>query len=283
MIAVDIGGTNLRLARLSKDLLIQERVSISTPKDGDSIVLAISNFAREFDEQTPIGISFAGVADFKNGVIINFTNKCIANFPICAEIFKLCGKKAILVHDASAAALGEMELGSAKGVSNFIYVTLSTGIGGAFVFNGKVVDGEHGWAGEIGHMTLLQDGPSCNCGKRGCWEALAAGSGLRNQGLSSKEIFHQVRLGKKEAYNKACEIAHWHGIGLANLINALDPSVIVLGGGQMQSWSIMEGELMATLEEHLYPKRDTKGLIKLAKLGDDGGLVGAAIAARRSQ
>ncbi len=283
MIACDLGGTWLRCATVSDCWSVSNKVAVKAPKDGEQIAEFVANYCNQFPNELAVGVSVAGIIDDENGVFVNLTNLGIKDFQFVKVLFEKSGRNAFLVHDVSAMALGEMAAGCAKGTSNFIFVTLSTGIGGAFVANSKVIRGEHGFAGEVGHMTLLPGGPLCGCGKRGCWEALASGSAFLRQGLDMEEVFERAKARDAVVLKLADEIAFWHGIGLANLANAFDPAFIVLGGGQTRSFPIIEDRLMNVLGEHLYPKRKLSGFVRLSTLGDDAALIGAAYNVLRRQ
>ncbi len=283
MIACDLGGTWLRCATVSNCWSVSNKVAVCAPKDGGQVAEFIASYCNRFPNELHVGVSVAGIIDDCNGIFVSLTNLGIKNFQFAKVFFEKSGREVFLVHDVSAMALGEMVAGCAKEASNFIFVTLSTGIGGAFIADGKIVRGELGFAGEVGHMTLLPDGPLCGCGKRGCWEALASGSAFLRLGLDMEEVFERAKEGDAAASKLAGETAFWHGIGLANLANAFDPAFIVLGGGQTRSFPIIEDRLMNVLGEHLYPKRELSGFVRLSILGDDAALIGAAYNVLRRQ
>lgn len=205
------------------------------------------------------------------------------------------GLKVVMENDANAAALGEQSFGAGKGVANMVYVTVSTGIGGGVVTNGKLVAGMHGAAGEIGHMVILAGGPRCGCGRRGCLEALASGTAIareaataiaegRAPGLASRgggaapsaEIVDMAAAaGDADAQKILADAAHYLGIGLMNVVHLLDPGMIVLGGGVVRSERVLL-PAAAYVREHAFPVM-TQGLqILPAALADRSGVLGAA-------
>ncbi|MEK7588181.1 MAG: ROK family protein [Patescibacteria group bacterium] len=180
-------------------------------------------------------------------------------FPLADKIEKELGLPTRIGHDADACALAEYRFGAGKGVKHMLYFTVSTGIGGGVIIDGKLHRGEHAWAGEMGHMTLKPDGPLCPCGRRGCLEALASGPSVaraakeqlknpipkplpsnyvvsilkdipRNQ-ITARDVAEAVRKGDKLAAIVWNEAMRWIGIGVASAANILNPGKVVLGGG----------------------------------------------------
>ncbi len=281
MIAVDIGATNLRIASVSETFEVLDKIVHKTPKNPAKIIEFISKSLEILCHDPQIGVSVAGVVDDKQGIFVALSNLGIDDYNFRKAFKSKTGKDCSLIHDAHASALGEMVAGQAKNTKNFIYITLSTGIGGAIICDGKPIFGTSGFAGEVGHMTLLPEGPKCGCGKNGCWEALASGSGLERLGIKPVEVFEEARNGDEAAKEIVNHVAYYHGIGVANLVNAFDPELVVLGGGQLKSFDIMNEEFHKSLTDNLYPRRNSKELVKLSQLGDDNALIGAAFYARR--
>lgn len=281
MISVDIGATNLRIASVSNSYEVLDKVVHDTPKDPAEIINLISQSLAKFGKESNIGVSVAGVVDDKQGIFVALSNLDIFLYDFRKAFIKETGMTCSLIHDAHASALGEMQAGQAKNAKDFIYITLSTGIGGAIIKDGKPIFGAKGYAGEVGHMTLLPEGPRCGCGKNGCWEALASGSGLERLGINPIQVFEEARSGDEAAKEIVNHVAFYHGIGVANLVNAFDPELVVLGGGQIKSFDIMKDEFDESLTNNLYPNRNIGELVKLSTLGDDNALIGAAFYARR--
>jgi len=217
---------------------------------------------------------------------------------------RLGGLAVVIDNDATCAAVGEWVYGAAAGATDAVVVTLGTGIGGGLVVNNRVARGALGFAGEIGHMVVDPSGPSCPCGKRGCWERFASGSGL---GRLAREAAHAGRLdevlrlaggdpeavrgedvtaaaaaGDAAARAVLEELGWWLALGLANLANILDPSVFVLGGGMVDAVDLVI-EPVRTAFDNLVEGRAGRPevMIRLASLGERAGAVGAALLARR--
>lgn len=274
MLAVDYGGTNLRIADVEGGSATN-RQSMPSPKDPYELVEKLGRLLEGVNYT--VGMSVAGLIDSKSGHFINLTSQGIVDFHFSETMFKKFGIRTILIHDCKAAALAEMSFGSAMSLKNFIYLTISTGVGGAFVLDGKVVNGANGLAGEIGHMSLVPDKLPCNCGKMGCWNVVASGLYFSNQGLSAPEVFEAARRGESEALKHTGWVAKWNGVGMANIINAFDPEAVIVGGSFIKSWDVLWPTISLHLKENLCLKRDPGEIVKVSGLGDDGCLIGAAI------
>jgi glucokinase len=214
------------------------------------------------------------------------------------------GLRVVADNDATCAAVAEWVLGAAAGASDALVVTLGTGIGGGLVCDGRVMRGTNGFAGEIGHMVVDPSGPLCTCGKRGCWERFASGSGLARL---AREAAHAGRLssvvhlagddpeavrgehvtaaaaaGDGEAQAVLDELGWWIALGLSNLALILDPEVIVLGGGLVDSLALVLGVVRSTLVTMLEPGRSRPEVrVVPAALGERAGAIGAALVARQ--
>jgi glucokinase len=207
-------------------------------------------------------------------------------------------KKVILDNDANAAAIGEAKFGAGRGISNFIYLTISTGIGGGLILDGKLFSGTIGGAGEVGHMVIKAGGPKCGCGRTGCLESLSSGSAMErrarelkkghskskiyklakmnNGKISAKTIQQAAALGDRLARNILNESAYYLGVGLANLINIFAPDMICLGGGVMKTGNRFLKPVKKTAKAlALSPARNHVKIAR-AKLKEDIGVLGAA-------
>ncbi len=199
-----------------------------------------------------IGIIFAGLVDSARGIVISSPNILgLKNFPVAAKLSEEFQVEAFLENDATAATIAEKIFGSGKGVDNFVYITLSTGIGGGAFLNGKLYRGAHGMAGELGHMVVMSNGPVCGCGRRGCLEAIAGGRGiarrvsenitavresellssLKPNEIDARKVFELKRKGDMFSQLIIEETIYYLSVGLVNIINILDPEVVIIGGG----------------------------------------------------
>jgi len=199
-----------------------------------------------------IGIIFAGPVDRNRGVVIASPNIFgLSNFNIVEPIRDYYKTDTFLENNAQAAAIAERLFGSGRNVDNFVYMTLSTGIGGGIFINGKLYRGAHGMAGEIGHNIIMVNGPTCGCGRRGCLEALAGGkaiarrvienlravrdsdffSKLRPNEITAEKVFEGKKQGDMFSQLILEETIYYLAVGLVNIINTLDPELVIIGGG----------------------------------------------------
>lgn len=206
-----------------------------------------------------------------------------------------------LENDANAAVLGEHRFGAGRGVAHMIYVTVSTGIGGGLILDGRLYHGATGMAGEIGHTTVLPYGPLCGCGNRGCLEALASGSAIARRArervahgvptriadlagndpelITAKLVAEAASEGDAEARGILAEAMNYLGIGMANLVNLLNPELIVIGGGLTHIGERLFGPVRRAIDQHAFPAQAQAVHVVRAGLGDDVGVLGAAAVA----
>jgi glucokinase len=326
-IGVDLGGTNLRIAAVSQQGELMEKVTLGTRvalgKDHvmgamcDAIRVLASRYGANFTLQG-IGIGVPGIIDMKTGMLRESPNlPGWAETPVRAEIERLLGTRVILENDANVAALGEKWLGAARDVDDMAMLTLGTGVGGGIVLQGRIWHGMTGMAGEFGHMTVEPEGPPCGCGNRGCVEQYASATAVvrmakeaiasgRAPGLakaassdpefSSKAIYNLAIQGDEEAKKIFGRVGRALGICLANLVNAFNLNMYVIGGGASSAWEAFSPFIFEELRQrslvyaatapastlsdgagasgHL--EGSTRTIVTLALLGSDAGLYGAA-------
>jgi glucokinase len=291
-IGIDLGGTNLRWAVVDEngERLFQDR--IERPRQPEEIVHAVRVALLACKKKHPDAVG-AGVA--LPGVIrpqgITSTNLGWIDYDFQSALGELPVPTEIL-NDMAAGALGELHFGGAIGARNVIFVTVSTGIGAGVVINGKAYRGAHGLAGEVGHMVVDLNGLLCGCGRRGCWEMIASGTAHRRRireaytsgtwpnldhEPSPSEITKWATDGDKAAKALIMRTARYVGIGVSNLANLFDPEAVIFTGGfARNNWELIH----AYLEQEVFEQSFVQNLpLKLTKLGDDAGLVGAAAAA----
>jgi len=328
-IGVDLGGTNLRIAAVNQQGDLMEKVTLGTRvalgKDHvigemcDAIRVLAAKYGSTFALQS-IGIGVPGIIDMKTGMLRESPNlPGWAETPVRAEIERLLGTRVILENDANVAALGEKWLGAARDVDDMAMLTLGTGVGGGIVLQGRIWHGMTGMAGEFGHMTVEPEGPPCGCGNRGCVEQYASATAVvrmareaiasgRAPGLaraassdpefSSKAIYNLAIQGDEEARKIFARVGRALGICLANLVNAFNLNMYVIGGGASSAWEAFSPFIFEELRQrslvyaataratplsggagasgHVGPEGSTKTIITLALLGSDAGLFGAA-------
>ena len=284
--AVDIGGTKIAAGMLDREGKILARreqpsgAGLTLPEGLRLIFSLLQETAREAGGHLEgIGVGCTGPVDPAAGSLgrIEF----LPDWQGCnlgAELSKTFGVTAFLENDADAAALGELAWGAGKGAKRFIYVTISTGIGGGLVFDGQLYRGVEGAHPEIGHHVIDPSGPLCFCGTHGCWESLAGGPALAARAgmTSALDVCQAAEQGDPAARAAVAQEAFYLGLGFANLVNLYIPDVIAVGGGVMHSRALFWDKILATIRENcgLVPYQKTR--LVPAQLGADVGLVGAA-------
>ncbi len=284
--AVDIGGTKIAVGMLTHAGEILARTeSPAYPELGfqaglERIFTMLRETARQADGKLEgIGVGCTGPVDPLAGRLgrIEFLPGW-QGANLTAELQNAFDVTAFLENDADAAALGELAWGAGKDAQRFIFVTVSTGIGGGLVFNGCLYRGVDGAHPEIGHHVIDPAGPECFCGAHGCWESLAGGLALAARGgmSSALEVCSAAEQGEAAARLAVEQEAYYLGLGFANLITLFTPDVIALGGGVMHSRHLFWDKILQTIRENcgLVPFEKTK--LVPAILGADAGLAGAA-------
>jgi glucokinase len=302
--AVDLGGTHLRVALVDDAGRILKQLKQETPK-GDSancIVDALANAAQQWDAgKLPVvatSIMVPGAVDCAKAVVLQAPNlPSLVNFELKAELERRLGWPVFLENDANAAAVGEMWMGAARGCCDVISVTLGTGVGGGVILDGKLWRGSHGSAGEIGHTTVDPfSGLKCKCGNTGCLELFASAtaivrmtrenlssfpdSTLKSEELTAAQVYKAGRNGDELALAVFRKFGMYLGIGLANLINLIDPQIIVISGGAVNGWDLFAPEMYRQVEERAFRTTAQQVKIARAECGDNAGLLGAARLAR---
>ena len=286
ILAIDIGGTSVKMGLLRENGEITARAEASVSFDGyrtpvlDTVVQAAGRFLAE--QQTVvrgIGVSATGQIDTAAGVVAG-TNGKIPGYEGARIRETLEARFSVpvwVLNDANAAALGESYLGAGRGLHNVLMVTLGTGVGGGLVLDGRIYGGSRGFAGELGHFTLYQDGVPCACGKRGCYECYASASALvRRAGAENgRVLFDRVRSGDPAA---SAALDAWLddvAAGLTGLIHIFNPETVLIGGGISAQEELLIEPLRRRVLAGVMP-RFAEGLtLRRAVLGNDAGMIGA--------
>ena len=294
-LGIDIGGSRIRAAVVSPEGGLLTRAEGVTPAraSGDAVVEAVAQVVAQAMQGHAVGsllgagVGAPGPLDALQGLALSTpTIDGFRDFPLRDRIAGAIGLRTLLDHDGHAAAFGEWQFGAGRGHHNMVYVTVSTGIGGGAIVDGRLQRGRRGMAAHVGHMTLLPDGPVCNCGNPGCWEALAAGPALtaaaRRAGFADGEaVFAAARAGDPGATAVAAAEARWLGIGIVSLLHVYSPDIVVLGGGVMNGLDVLHPAMSAEIAARAMPPfRDTR--VVRASLLDNAGLIGAAALAREA-
>ena len=305
-LAADLGATQIRGAFVDREGHVSHRCAAATlaHRGRDEV---LSRFAHLLEQvassakpATPegIGVSLASPTDPDTGVMYNPPNlpgwDGFSLKPVLEERFSL---KTSLANDATLAALAEHVYGAGRGYKHMIYMTLSTGIGGGIIIDGRLYTGDRGFAGEVGHISIDRNGPPCNCGNVGCLEALASGTAVARMarerleaGEDSVLLEHRGQLDKVDARMVAeaaisgdrlaqsimREVGSNVGVGIVSLLHAFDPQIIVIGGGMSSSLQLLLPGITQEIERRaMVHQRDRVPVVR-SELGDDVSLLGAA-------
>ena len=299
--AADLGGTHLRAATVDGNGSIQFRFKQHTPQINDAnaivdaIVAAVHEAEKQGEDISAVSLVVPGTVKVEEGTVVTAPNlPCLDGFLLGAALTEQLHLPAILENDANAAAVGEMWRGAAVGCKTIICVTLGTGVGGGIILDGKLWRGMDGAAAEIGHMCVDPfGGVACTCGSRGCLEVFASATAIVRmtreasprypdsvlQGKDDRTaemIFEAGQQGDELALEIFRRMGVYLGIGLANLINILNPEMIVIGGGVVNGWDLFAKHMHQQVEERAFPLLAARVKIERAKCGDDAGLLGAA-------
>ena len=284
--AVDIGGTKFAVGMLNEVgqvLARAETPSLPELGPGDGVArivkLLLSTAEQAGETLQGIGVGCTGPVHPLTGLLgPNAFLPGWEGLNLVDELQRVFHVDTALENDADAAALAELAWGAGNGAQRFIYVTVSTGIGGGIVLDGQLYRGADGSHPEIGHHVIDPSGPQCFCGARGCWESLASGPAMAARGgrASAVEVCEAVQQGDGAALAAVEQEGTYLGLGLANLVTLFVPDVIALGGGVMQSLPLFIGKITGIIQSScgLVPFEKTR--ILPASLGRDAGLAGAA-------
>jgi glucokinase len=285
---VDLGGTWLRVGLAGPDGEVRHRGRARTAaEEGPAGVLAqIGDLVREAVATEPeaeltrlvLAIGVPGPVDSGSGVVEGAPNlPGWRRVPLREQLEELLGCQCLVEHDANLAALAEHRRGAGRGTRDFVYVTVSTGIGAGLIFGGQLYRGYQGSAGEFGHMVMSPDGPLCNCGNHGCLEAFASGTAIaREAGVASAaEVERLAASGDPAAQRILATAARYLGLAVGGLINLLNPEVIALGGGVIASSPKFWNDVLAAIPDGSFPSLRNTCRVEPAELGEDQGLLGA--------
>ena len=306
-VGIDLGGTNTKIGLLNiegdilKSSIIKTLSSEGVDKTMERIWIVIQELAKEADISVKnikgIGMGIPGPVE-EQSVVAFF-----ANFPwgtnvnIKEKLEKITGIETKLDNDANIIALGEAKYGAAKGSKSSVTVALGTGIGGGIYVNGMLISGFKGAGGEVGHMKIVKDGRLCGCGQKGCFEAYASATGLIREavsrltvnkqnllytmiegnitGLEAKDIFDAAKEGDIFSLDLVDYEAEYLAMGIANILNIINPETIVLGGGVALAGDILLNPLRKKLEKYALPVTLEDLKIVQGILGNEAGIKGA--------
>ena len=309
-IGVDLGGTNIAAGIVDEKGNLLRKASIPTgaEREADEVIKDMAGLCRKLIDEQGItvddveyaGVATPGTADHDNGIVVYANNLRFLNYPLADKLKEFLGVKKVLIeNDANAAAKGEAACGAAKGYANSVMITLGTGPGGGIIIDNKIYSGFNYAGAELGHMVIEVDGLPCSCGRKGCWEAYSSATGLINMTkvklaetkdtimhemvahdgkVSGRTAFDAMRKGDKAAKEVVDKYIYYLAMGIVNIINIFQPEVLVIGGGICNEKHYLTDPLMDIVDKEQYSRNSTKKTeIRIATLGNDAGIIGAAM------
>lgn len=307
---VDLGGTNIAVGIINEknEIIARAKTKTALPRPAEAILTDMADCVKkacaqagiDLQELESVGIGTPGSVDRETGVILYANNLAFDHVPAREILFKQLGRPIYLENDANCAALGEAIAGAGAGKSSFVAITLGTGVGGGIVMDGKIITGCNGMGGELGHICIKFDGEMCNCGRRGCWERYASATALISQTKKAMEenpdsamwqlcdgnienaggrtAFDAMRAGDEIGKKVVDDYIKYVAIGTADIVNALQPEMVCFGGGICNEGETLMAPLRKFVEENRYSKyADIQTELCIAKLGNDAGIIGAAL------
>jgi glucokinase len=312
-LAVDLGGTNVRAAAILADGTIIARRQLPTRADAglnevlERVAEAVGTVATDANvpATAPVGIVLPGVLNPLTGFLTIAPNLGWHDLPIRDLIADRLGRSVAIGNDVNAGAFGEWHYGAGQGSRDFIYIACGTGVGGGIITDGRLLLGRDGLAGEVGHMVVSLDGPRCNCGGHGCLEAYAGGWAIeaaaqslldagipsiltdlmeeRGEQLSGPLINYAAEHDDGLAIEVLSRAGRALGFAVASLVHLFNPEVVAIGGGVISAGTFLFDPMHEALAEHLIEGFGHDLRVVPAALGQDSGLLGAAVLAQQGQ
>lgn len=313
-VGIDLGGTNIAAGIVDENynIIVKGSVPTGAEREGELVIKDMGKLCSDLVEKAGISIDeieYAGIASPgtvkpETGYIEYANNLNFKNFPIADILKKYFPVKRVLVeNDANAAAKGEAVAGAAKGVKDAVMITLGTGVGGGIIIDGKVYAGFNHAGGELGHTVIEYNGRPCSCGRRGCWEAYSSATGLINMTrekideckangratimtemvekdgkVSGKTAFAAMKQGDAAGAEVVDMYVSYLACGISNMINTFMPKILVIGGGVCNEKEHLLNPLNAKIAGEIYGDDASESTeIKTAILGNDAGIIGAAV------
>jgi glucokinase len=287
-LAVDIGGSKVLCGVVAEDgeVLRTEGEPLDKAKGLDGLLDAIrrcAGAALDGGRVDAAGATIPGLADARRGLWVYAPFSGLADIPIAQMLAEMFGVPVAIENDVNACALAEMRFGVCRDVRDFIWVTVSNGCGGAVVLDGRLYTGAHGNAGEVGHLCVEEDPARalrCGCGRDGCLEAMASGQGLARRyaepGVSAKDIGARARAGEPKACAALAQTGAYLGRAIADCVNILNPSAVILGGGVSLDFDLFSDALVRVYRARVFERANPALRILPTAMGYRAALLGAA-------
>ena len=311
-VGIDLGGTSIKAGLVDEQGKILCKATCPTlvergarPVVDDMAKLSLEVIEKggyTLDDVKAIGIGLPGIQDPRTGIVPFCTNLYWHEVPVIEWMQETINKPIYIGNDATVAGLAESVAGVSAGIENSVFLTLGTGVGGGIVLGGKVYSGTNGVGSELGHMITVIDGELCTCGNRGCWERYASATALIRMGreaaekhpesliatsvngklddITAKTVIDAAKAGDEAANEVFERYVYYLCAGLVNIINFIDPEVIVLGGGVSHAGQFLLDAVNRRLPSTVFYKNMPYARVALATLGNDAGIIGAAMLGR---
>jgi glucokinase len=299
IVAVDIGGTQMRAAAYTKeklDPIHHKKIPTLASQSGglERLIRVIEDVWPPGDRVAAIGLGSPGPLDSHTGYLLAPPNNPEwHNFPLAPSVEKHFGVKTFLDNDANLACLAEYRYGAGMGHHHVLYITVSTGIGAGVITDDRLLQGYHGLAAELGHSIIDPDGPPCSCGFNGHLESFSSGPAIvkytlgeldsgsrsvlkRSAELTARDVAEAASAGDELAIKAYRRAGEYLGIGVASFLHSFDPSIVIFGGGVSQVGKLLFDPFEESLKKRVFHPRYLEGLVVTkAQLGDNAGLLGA--------
>ncbi len=311
-IGVDVGGTSVKAGVVDEagHILVKGSTPTLAKRSYEWVIKDIADLCLRvmrqaevpLEEIAAIGVGVPGICDMRTGIIPFCTNLGWHEVPFVSELQKHIDKPVFVENDATVAGYAESVAGVSAGTHSSVFITLGTGVGGGTIINGRPYSGAHGIGSEIGHMILRMDGEPCTCGNEGCFERYASATAIIREAkralkrhpesllreacggdpetLNAKIVIDCAKAGDETAKQVFAEYVRALALGIVSLINAIDPEVIVLGGGVSVAGDFLLDAVREAVKPHVFYKTLPYADIRLARLGADAGIIGAALLGR---
>jgi glucokinase len=310
---VDVGGTKIVAGvATGSEILATEKIATEAIEGADAVTARIAGAIRDVQRRLSlegrtlagVGVSVPGPLDTALGIVSFTPNLHWVDYPVAASLSAALGGVPVAIDDdANCAGQGEAAFVAGIGYAHQVYLTISTGIGGAVIVDGRIDRGFRDAAGEVGHMTIVPGGPDCLCGNSGCLEAVASGTAIARRArqlmiqeqsptlarlaggdpdrVTAPMVFSAAAAGDVLCEMVLDDVATYLGIALANIVHLLNPQAIILGGGVMEQADVLLPRVDRRMRTHLFKVQREGLVIKRAALGDTSGLMGALQLVRR--
>ncbi len=311
-IGIDLGGTNIAcgLVTVSGELILKKSCPTGAGRPAEEIMADMAALIDSVLDEAEIkrekiafcGIASPGIANSDTGCIEYSCNlPSFLGFPIVEDLKQRTGFPRVgLENDANCAAKGEAEAGAAKGCASSVLITLGTGVGGGVILNGEIYRGFNFAGAELGHIVMDRNGPVCSCGRKGCWEMYSSATALcrmtweaieqnpdslmakmvvgKRENVSGRTAFDAMRAGDQAAQEVVEKFAEGLACGITNIVNIFQPEILTVGGGISAEGETLLAPVRAILEKEQYSRVcQKKTVLKKAELGNDAGIIGAAL------